>query len=116
LILARINSARSLAELPSGVLDNVLTTKHLLPGAANSSGTVVPLEEPAPVRNDQVEQGDSRRPQGPRNPPAGGQVRPRPPRQAAARPPRDENSRQPRQFQRGGARPVQSRGRGRPAA
>jgi hypothetical protein len=115
-IVAAIWAAESLSQLPSGVLDNVLTKKSLLPGTANSSGTVVPVEGPAPGHNDQSQQSQGGA-QGPRNPPPGGRGRPsRPQNEARARTSQPANSRNPRQLQRGGARALQP-GRGRrPAA
>jgi len=111
-ILVKIDAATCLAELPRGVLDNVLITKQLLPGTANASGTIVPVDEPAPVHNDKVEKQRQERREGARNPPTGGKRHPRPQDKEAPRPPRTEDGRITRQLQRGGARAVQS-GRGR---
>jgi hypothetical protein len=109
-IVAAIWAATSLDQLPSGVLDNVLTKKQLLPGTANSSGTVVPVEGPTPEHNDQESQSHKRKTI--RRSPAGGQRQARPQNEAEARTSPRTSNRQPRQLQRGGSRPLQQ-GRGR---
>jgi len=114
-ILAQIDRATTLEELPCGVLDNSDIVKQLLPGSADNSGTVVPAAEPSPVRKIHAERKQEGQ-TGPRDHQST-QAAPRPRSEnaqpQAPRTRRNSNSRQPR---RGGAHAIRPGGRGRPPA
>jgi hypothetical protein len=109
MILVQIDLAKSLDELPMGLLDNFAFAKKMLPGAADASGTVVP-PTPDPSENGKEPQAKS----GPAAPRAHQATRPR---QAHASAPQNRQDSRPVRDSRGrGTRSVQPRGRGRPSA